>query len=521
MRGWKIVAGVVPLVVGLACGGASQAVSRSAERWVEPQAVADGWFGTTASRRVASPAAVRHVAAAAPRRVAAAPVVASGTTAPSVPIVPSAAPSVPAGAQAAPRVTGGRGYRHRRAVAAFEPVPLQSRIDAVQPMTGIVLWSDNADGLAALGDDVQLEFAYLRYRDVSPTSNVFDWSAVDTRLAAAAARGHQMILRFHDTYPGRTEISIPADIADGPDHVTAFHTVEARRTFIPDWRSQRLRQFVLEFYSRFAQRYDRDPRLAFVQVGFGSYAEYHLWDGPLTLGQTFPSKAFQREALEHFGARFAQTPWSVSIDAASDVYSPFPSVPLLRTLRFGLFDDSFMHERHSESDSEYNRAAWRFFGDARHHDGPAGGEFSYYSEYDQAHVLDLPNGPHGRSFESFAVQYRISYIIGNDQPRYQPRARIRQAAMATGYAFHITRLESNGECVRLTVRNDGVAPIYHDAWPAANGRRAAASLKGLLPGATRDFETCPGTHARNGLKISIHSDRLVPGQKIQFDAALR
>jgi hypothetical protein len=75
--------------------------------------------------------------------------------------------------------------------------------------------------------------------------------------------------------------------------------------------------------------------------------------------------------------------------------------------------------------------------------------------------------------------------------------------------------------VRLTVRNDGVAPIYHDAWPAANGHRAAASLKGLLPGATRDFETCPGTHARDALRVSIESDRLVPGQKIQFDAALR
>ncbi len=42
-------------------------------------------------------------------------------------------------------------------------------------------------------------------------------------------------------------------------------------------------------HSRFAQRYDRDSRLGFLQVGFGSYAEYPLWDGPLKLGTTFPS----------------------------------------------------------------------------------------------------------------------------------------------------------------------------------------------------------------------------------------
>ncbi|WP_202839404.1 hypothetical protein [Luteimonas saliphila] len=455
------------------------------------------------------------------RRVASANEVPLDPTAAAARVASAEAASTPAPALAAPsRVTGGRGFRRRRAASAFEPVPLQSRIDAVQPMTGIVLWNDNAAGLAALGEDVQLEFAYLRYSDVSPTSTTFDWSPVDTRLAAAAARGHQMILRFHDTYPGRTEISIPADIADGPDHVTAFHTVEGRRTFIPDWRSQRLRQFVLDFYTRFAQRYDRDPRLAFVQVGFGSYAEYHLWDGPLTLGHTFPSRAFQQQALEHLGESFVQTPWSVSIDAASGVYSPFPSVPSLRTLRFGLFDDSFMHERHSESDTEYNRAAWGFFGDARHHDGPAGGEFSYYSEYDQAHVLDLPDGPHGRSFESFAAQYRISYMIGNDQPRYQPRARIRQAAMATGYAFRVTTLESDGDCVRMAIRNEGVAPLYHDAWPAANGQRAGASLKGLLPGDEDTFQACIGPHQREALEIGIESDRLVPGQGIQFNASL-
>src|SRR5690606_12818695 len=391
----------------------------------------------------------------------------------------------------------------------------------VQPMTGIVLWNDNAAGLAALGDDVQLEFAYLRYSDVVDVAGLYDWSAVDARLASAAARGHQMILRFHDTYPGRTEVSIPAYVAASPGHETAWYTVEGRQTFVPDWRSELLQQFVLEFYARFAQRYDRDPRLAFLQVGFGSYAEYHLWDGPLTLGRTFPSRTFQQAFLEHLEAAFAHTPWSLSIDAASPAYSPFSAVPGLRQLRFGLFDDSFMHETHSDSDQEYNRASWLFFGDQRHQHSPAGGEFNYYSEYDQQHVLDLPGGPYGRDFESFAAQYRISYMIGNDQPRYQTRTRIRQAAMATGYAFHVVSLASNGECVRMRLRNSGVAPLYHDAWPAANGRRAQASLKGLLPGAERTFESCIGPHQPAALTIAIQSDRLVPGQRIGYHADLR
>ncbi|WP_447956720.1 hypothetical protein [Vreelandella sp. EE7] len=402
--------------------------------------------------------------------------------------------------------------------ADYVPVPLNSSIDRVQPMTGIVLWNDNARDLAALGDDVQLEFAYFKYSDVVTEPGVYDWSRVEAALASSAARGHQMILRFHDTYPGQTRVSIPAHIADAPDHELSYHDIEGERTFVPDWRSETLQAFILEFYSRFAQRYDLDSRLAFLQVGFGSYAEYHLWDGPLTLGTTFPSKAFQQQFLTHLGDTFVETPWSISIDAASSRYTPFSAVPALRQLRFGLFDDSFMHETHSESDQEYNRASWLFFGSTRYHDNPAGGEFNYYSDYDQEHVL-APDGPWGRSFESLAAQYHISYMIGNDQPGYQPRERIREASMATGYAFRVATLASNGECVRLTARNEGVAPIYYDAWPAADGQRMDTSLKGLLPGEERTAEACIGPHAREALEISIESDRLVPGQRIQFNAS--
>src|SRR5690606_7935976 len=507
----------------LVCAGAVQAIGEwraGGLRQVEagpagPAAAARTWW-----RRLA-PVRMAMVPARPPVQVAG-----SGGMPPAPDAVPARAPVAGAPGPrspvaAPPRGTGGNGFRHRRAPAAFAPVPLQSRIEGVQPMTGIVLWNDNASGLSALGADVQLEFAYLRYSDVCNDAGVYDWSAVDARLASAAARGHQMILRFHDTYPGRTEVSIPAYVAGSPGHETAWYAVEGRQTFIPDWRSGLLRQFVLEFYTRFAQRYDRDPRLAFLQVGFGSYAEYHLWDGPLTPGRTFPSMAFQQAFLEHLGAAFVDMPWSLSIDAANPVYSPFSQVPALRQLRFGLFDDSFMHETHSTSDQEYNRASWLFFGGQRHHHSPAGGEFSYYSEYDQEHVLDLPDGPHGRSFESFAAQYRISYIIGNDQPRYQSRARIRQAAMATGYAFHLVGLASNGDCVRMTLRNAGVAPIYHHAWPVANGQRAAASLKGLLPGAERTFQACIGPHQPAALAVAIQSDRLVPGQRIGYHADLR
>lgn len=396
----------------------------------------------------------------------------------------------------------------------FYSISLKSDITRVQPMTGIVFWSDNSDALSRLGQDIQLEFAYMLYRDVVTAIGTYNWNAVDTKLAQAAARGHQMILRFRDTYPGETQKSIPDNLP------STISKVEGLNTFIPDWSSTDLQDFIIDFFTKFSARYDKDSRLAFIQVGFGSYSEYHLYDGNPMLGKNFPSKAFQTTFLNHMASSFSTTPWSISIDAASSEYSPIPANNALKNLTFGLFDDSFMHATHSEDDNEYNRASWLFFGSNRYQTSPAGGEFSYYTTFDQQHVLDTPNGPYGRNFESFVGQYHISYMIGNDQYEYQNKSRIKSASMATGYAFRITTLESNGTEVHIGIRNEGVAPIYYDAYPNVNGHRATQTLKGLQPDSTLNIDMTIEEHNPLDITVKIDSDRLVSGQVIQFNADL-
>ena len=56
----------------------------------------------------------------------------------------------------------------------------------------------------------------------------------------------------------------------------------------------------------------------------------------------------------------------------------------------------------------------------------------------------------------------------------------------------------------------------HDAFVAVNGVRTKESLKGLRPGESRTFDIPSG-----GEKLTIGSERLVPGQSIEFDADLK
>ncbi|MEM8493929.1 MAG: DUF4832 domain-containing protein [Planctomycetota bacterium] len=395
------------------------------------------------------------------------------------------------------------------AAEVWEPVALSATVEEVQPMTGIVVWADTP---AAATHDVQLEFSYLLYDDVVDEYGDYDWSSVDALLERIAGRGHQAILRFRYIHPGFEETAVPAFIKKLPDYHETVALSEGNSTAFCDWSHPALQQFALDFHTRFAERYDDDPRLAFVQTGFGLWAEYHIYDGPMELGKTFPSKALQATFLRHLDAVYETTPWSISIDAAEAVRTPFAKQPELKQLGFGLFDDSFMHARHDE----YNTTCWNFFGRDRWKTQPAGGEFSYYTQADQENAL-APEGMHGEPFADAAARFHLTYMFGNDQPRYRTADEIRQAGMAIGYRFRVLAFETDGKTSRVTITNTGIAPLYHEAYPALGGVEAKQSLKGMLPGESRTFKI-----AANGRKsfLTIVSPRLVPRQVIGFDAEL-
>ena len=391
---------------------------------------------------------------------------------------------------------------------ALRDVPFQSRIKHVQPMTGIVFWEDSGRNET---DVIQLEYSYMRYDDIVSRKGEYDWAPVEKKLKAIATRKHQAILRFHFVYPG-DPTTVPAYIKALPDYKETTAPSENKATGFPDWSHPELKRFMKEFYTRFSERYDRDPRLAYLQTGFGLWAEYHIYDGPFKLGGTFPDKEFQSEFLRHMAATFHSTPWSISVDAAQEEVSPLADNADLLKLPFGLFDDSFLCKQHAKE----NEKNWHALDRERWRRAPGGGEFSYYNKRDQKLAL-APNGPNGVSFEAAARDFHISYMIGNDQPQYQPLTRIREAGLACGYKFRVTRFQSGDDQARVMIENIGIAPIYHDAFATVNGVRTSKSLKGLAPGESSTFDIPSGGKSPH---FTIESDRLVPGQSIEFEADL-
>lgn len=391
-----------------------------------------------------------------------------------------------------------------------EALSIKSKITAVQPMTGIVLWSDN-DSVVTHPDSIALEYRYCGYNEVVNADGKYDFSKIDGILDQIAKRNHQAVLRFYFCYVGK-QTTVPEFIRSRPDYDETIGMSERKKTHFCDWSNKALQDFTLDFYTRFAKRYDNDFRLAFLQTGFGLWAEYHIYSGPNKLGKTFPSKKFQETFLRHLDSQFKNLPWSISVDAADYDYSPLEDNDKLLALKFGVFDDSFLCKQHQKE----NAMNWKILDSDRWKQQPGGGELNYYTSKDQKNALK-PSGPHGISFEVSAIKFHISYMIGNDQTVHSTMQRIKSASMSTGYRFQLTSATKTGDDLVLTVTNSGIAPIYRNAYFAAGSKRSTSSLKGLLPGQTLQC-TITGIGHANVQQITIQSDAILPTQNIQFES---
>lgn len=403
---------------------------------------------------------------------------------------------------------------------------------AAAPLKGLVLWPDEARDNPELSREIALEFSYLQPCDyvtgLDPSGNLrYDWSPLDRLLDDIASRGHQAILRFRYEYPGeplrgiRGATAVPACIKSLPNYRETF----ARNpngdgpTWYADWSHPGLRAFTLRFFAAFAERYDADPRLAFLEVGFGHWSEWHVCGTPVRPGANFPDFAFQSAFLRRMDELFRLTPWLISIDAAEPEHSPIVADSALSALSFGLFDDSFMHRHHDLSQGDgYNERCWHAFGPDRWKRAPAGGEISYYEDSDQRRFLS-PKGIHGVTFAAAAAKYHVTFMIANDAPagRDATPASFRAAADACGYRFRLVDSVTDGPRFRLRIANDGVAPLYHDAYPAVGDAVSPTSLRGLLPGQTRDFEILLPPGPAPSAPPRITSPKLLPNATIPLE----
>jgi hypothetical protein len=403
-------------------------------------------------------------------------------------------------------------------------------ISGPSPLTGIVLWDDNGK-MSQYKSAIALEFKYFYYSDIvsgNPTSGyTYNWTALKNYLNTAMQRGHHGIVRFRDTDPdlAANTSTVPSALNKVKRTASYSEGIEgssAKTVTFPDWSNPELADFMVDFYQKLALEFDgKNNGIAYLEIGFGLWAEYHIDYGNMSnfsdsstntlqgaLGKLFPSKAQQTRILTTINAAFKDIPWGISIDAADTSFSAFSSSNRTLGLNFGLFDDSLLHEGWLT----VNGNNWQFF-ENQYKKTCNGGEFSYYTYEDQQTALN-PNGPHGVSLAQAAAMRALTFVIGSDQPEYKSVSEVNQASRLLGYKLTIVSARANQNSTEVVIKNDGVAGVFFDMYPARGQVKSSTSLRGLLPGQSITL-TIPagGSDASN---FYIGSPKLLANQIIPY-----
>ncbi|MBQ8362020.1 MAG: hypothetical protein IJX44_08765 [Bacteroidaceae bacterium] len=178
----------------------------------------------------------------------------------------------------------------------WKEVNLKRQITHAQPMTGIAVWPWKANEIhSSYGRCIQLEFNYFKPSEIVKGCNndgtiIYDWSSFDNVLSDVASRGHQLVARFYYEYPGSPDKApeptvVPQYIKQLSDYNETYS--QSAGTYYADWSNAELQRFTIEFYTAFAERYAHDPRLAFLEVGFGHWSEYHIFPTTVVYGKIF------------------------------------------------------------------------------------------------------------------------------------------------------------------------------------------------------------------------------------------
>ena len=167
-----------------------------------------------------------------------------------------------------------------------------------------------------------VEFRYLPLRALMTGENEFDWSPVEDALSQSQARHCQSTLRVFLEYPGEP-IAIPQFLIDGGLKVKRWKSDDGQ-IHTPDYEDEKLRAALRQFITAYGERYDGDPRIAWLTVGMlGLWGEWHNYPKE----ELFASKQVQGEVMySHGKTHFQKRSLTCAIRLAKGMKNTSPTI---------------------------------------------------------------------------------------------------------------------------------------------------------------------------------------------------
>lgn len=356
-----------------------------------------------------------------------------------------------------------------------------------------------------------MEWAYIPWRQIQRGESEFTWDPLEAMLDEVAGRGHQAVFRIYTDYP------------DAPSALPEFLSGVTRREYTdfengrnavshaPDYDDPRLVRAMLRTIAALGARYDGDPRIGFITVGFiGFWGEWHTYRPSCQCDEWMPSQKTLRAVLEAFDRAFDHT----------RLLARYPDVGW-KGHDVGFHDDSFGYQTIGPDD-------WMFVGrlqsaraSRQWRREPIGGELR--PEVQHCSFSEPACNPTGQDFARSVEATHASWLLDHyafaQGHTGADRTRAEAGARRLGYDLFVSAVKlkdmraRDALKVEIRMQNRGVAPFYYD-WPVwlgvadADGRVVATFRTGWKLGRVVDpneDETLRTTLRQHGLRPGVYA----------------
>lgn len=328
------------------------------------------------------------------------------------------------------------------------PAPAPGPLD--NPLKGWCTYTD----AGPIDQPYSMVFLYVPWKELEPTRGRYAFDAWERRAwNTPAARGKHIVFRVYIDYPSRPS-GLPDWLRKEGVKVTRYSEQGGGES--PDYDDPRMVDAMRRLIDALGKRYDRNPRVAFVQFGMlGFWGEWHTY--PRT--ELFAKEATAAAVLDAAHRAFPN----------KKVMNRYPAGYGGRQRWLGFFDDMFPEDTDGKEDWQFlprlrssgRVDAWKTVpigGEMVPHAAPrllGDGFTTMMKRLDDAHFSWV--GPYSPA------------IANLREPELRSRSQSMVRRMGYEYRLDEIRLAREprkGETLDVEIRgtNQGVAPFYYP-WP--------------------------------------------------------
>lgn len=208
----------------------------------------------------------------------------------------------------------GQGTRVRTIELPAAPGPLTN------PLKGYAPWT--TDGPPAL--PTSMAYVDASWKELEPSEGDYRFAEWEKKKwDAPEAKGKHIVFRVWMDYPNQPS-GVPAWLVSRGVKMTSYTDFGGGKS--PDYEDPTLKQALLRLIRKLGERYDSNPRVAFIQVGLlGHWGEFHTYPRP----ELFASEETQRRVVTALHEAFPH----------KQLMARNPAYPSLRLPWLGFHDD--------------------------------------------------------------------------------------------------------------------------------------------------------------------------------------